>query len=66
MNDDDFDDIEHRIRELRTQYPNSRESRQLHERLVRFKQDPTYDARFRKAMSFLTKWGFRTGRRADT
>ena len=65
MNEDEFDDIEERIRELRHQYPNAEQSVQLHEQLGRYKQDPEYGDRYRKAMSMLTRLGFKAGRRQD-
>ena len=61
--DDDFNEIEQRVRELSNQYPNAQESVQLHARLRRYKQDPAYELRYRKTMSILMRSGFKTGHR---
>jgi hypothetical protein len=61
--DVEFDEIEQRIRELHSKYPNQPESVRLHERLSRYKQHPAYRDRYHKAMVMLTRSGFKTGRR---
>ncbi|MEO5839454.1 MAG: STAS domain-containing protein [Acidimicrobiales bacterium] len=63
--EEEFSDIERRIRKLCDQYPNSQESVLLHRRLARYKQDPAYQLRFRTALTMLTKIGFKTGRRTE-
>ena len=65
MDEDDFADIERRIGDLRTHYPNAQESLQLHRRLASYKQEPAYQERFRMALSTLTTVGFKAGRRTD-
>ena len=65
MDDAEFAEIERLILELRNQYPNSKESVQLHGRLVRYKQEPAYQERFRSALSLLIAVGFKTGRRTE-
>ena len=64
--DDDFSEIERRIRELRNQYPNSEESVRLHGRLAPYRQDPAYQDRYRKALAVLNRVGFKAGRRTGT
>ena len=66
MNEDEFDEIERRVREMRNSVSERARVVQLHERLARYKQDPAYQNRYRNAMSMLTKVGFKGARRRTT
>ena len=63
--EDEYAEIERRVLDLRNQYPNSKESVELHRRLVSYKAEPGYRERFQRALSMLKTVGFKTGRRTD-
>ena len=63
--DDDFDEIERRIEDLRNQYPNWPESVLLHGQLTKYQHNQAYRERYRKARKALMRLGFKTGRTAS-